>query len=299
MRRGPRSIPCFSLGFTIVELLTVLAIIGVLVAIAMPAVQRAREAARRTTCGNHLRKIALGLANYESTFERYPVGIKAFDAPEKPSISWLAFILPQIEQANVWDQSLESFAADPNPFAHFGLRTLISMYACPSDPRSGEIHWTHENKIVASTNYVGVNGTDYRALDGILFNESQIRAIDVVDGLSHTLIVGERPPSSDYWYGWWYSGYGQLGTGSVDMLLGVREINEHTAYDVGGCPIGPHFFTSGREDEPCDALHYWSHHPGGAYFAFAGGETRFLPYDANPMLPLLATRAGREPIGPF
>ncbi len=147
--------------------------------------------------------------------------------------------------------------------------------------------------------YIGVNGTDYTTEDGILFKESKIRASDILNGLRSTLIVGEGPPSSDFWYGWWYCGQGQLSTGSVDMLLGVRELNEHTNYDVSGCPVGPYEFVTGRQDQPCDAIHYWSHHPGGAHFAFAGGEIKFLSYDANDVLPQLATRAGGEIVGDF
>jgi prepilin-type N-terminal cleavage/methylation domain-containing protein len=289
----------FSYGFTLVELLVAIAIIGIVMAITLPAVQLVRETARRASCANNVRQVALALLNYESTFDSFPAGIKAVDAPNNRSLSWLAQVLPQIEQDNTWDAAMESFQNDPNPFAHIGLRTLIPTYACPSDPRSGEIHWTHENRIVASTDYLGVNGVDYTSEDGILFRDSRVRINEVVDGLSSTLIVGERPPSSEFWYGWWYCGYGQLGTGSVDMLLGVRELNEHTTYELNSCPIGPYSFGPGRMDQACDAMHFWSHHPGGAHFAFAGGELKFFPYDAASLLSQLATRDGREVVAGF
>jgi prepilin-type processing-associated H-X9-DG protein len=106
---------------------------------------------------------------------------------------------------------------------------------------------------------------------------------------------GERPPSADFWYGWWYAGYGQAGTGSADMLLGVRERNLGGPF-VSDCPAGPYHFREGRADNQCDLFHFWSLHPGGAHFLFADGSVRFLAYSADAILPALATRAGGEPV---
>jgi prepilin-type processing-associated H-X9-DG protein len=94
------------------------------------------------------------------------------------------------------------------------------------------------------------------------------------------------------WFGWWYAGHGQqVGSGSGDMVLGVREIK---VIHLRGCPIGPYSFGPGRLDNMCDLFHFWSLHSGGGYFLFADGSVRFLGYDANPILPALASRAGGE-----
>jgi len=90
-------------GFTLVELLVVIAIIGVLVALLLPAVQSAREAARRMQCGNHLKQYGLGVANYESTHGVYPINATGNGNGTKPIVTWQVRILPYMEQKNVFD----------------------------------------------------------------------------------------------------------------------------------------------------------------------------------------------------
>jgi prepilin-type processing-associated H-X9-DG protein len=123
-----------------------------------------------------------------------------------------------------------------------------------------------------------------------LFRNSVVRLSDVSDGTSHTLAAGERPPSPDSQFGWWYGGGGQAGTGSLDSVLGVRELN--VAVQVAaGCGRGPFAFAPGKVDGPCDIFHYWSLHAGGANFLMCDGSVRFLSYDSDSLLPALATRA--------
>jgi len=288
--------PNRSSGFTLIELLVVIAIIGILVGMLLPAVQSVREAARRTECSNNLRQIGLAVINFQSSRRHFPSGINAFDDPDRPSLSWLAQILPQVEHENLSRISRQEFDGGIHPTngPHLGLQTYIGLFACPSDPRSSGPHFTHENRLVALTSYVGVCGTNYKTRDGIFYKDSKTRPSDITDGLSNTIMIGERPPSADKWYGWWYAGFGQDGSGSPDMLLGANEINDGATY-AESCDAGPYEFSNGEIDEQCDLFHFWSMHPGGGHFVNADGSIHFHTYQIDPgILPALATRGGKE-----
>lgn len=132
----------------------------------------------------------------------------------------------------------------------------------------------------------------------MLYAASRTRLTAVADGASNTLLVGERPPSADMVYGWWYAGTGQRGSGQLDSHLGVAERNYFgTLYR--NCPRGPYSFSAGSLKNDCDAFHFWSPHSGGANFALADGSVRFLPYSAEPVMIPLATRSGGEAVGPL
>ena len=123
------------------------------------------------------------------------------------------------------------------------------------------------------------------------------RMSSITDGTSHTLLVGERPPSADLQFGWWYAGIGQRFTGSADHVLGVREPNLQPVMVGSACGPGNYPYTSALGfDDPCEMFHFWSPHPGGANFALADGSVRFLRYAADPILPALASRAGGEAV---
>ncbi len=294
-----RIITRLKLAFTLVELLVVIAIVGILVGILIPAVQMVREGARRTDCSNKVRQIALGLLNFESVHGHLPAGITAYDAQPFRSRSWLQEVLPFAELQPLFDRAAQDYQSSPSPFSgHLGMQTVVDLYQCPSEADSGQQHWTHENRLVASTSYLGVNGTDWEKRDGVFYRDSRTGFNEIADGTTHTLMIGERPASPDFWYGWWYAGYGQQGTGSCDMLLGVRERKAPPTPGVTNwlesCPDGPYEFVPGRYGQRCDTLHFWSYHPGGAVFAMCDGSTRLIGYSANEIMPQLATRDGGE-----
>jgi prepilin-type processing-associated H-X9-DG protein len=125
----------------------------------------------------------------------------------------------------------------------------------------------------------------------MLYLDSNIRLTDIFDGSSNTVMVGERPPSQNGWFGRWHGGWGYWRVG--DSILGVRE----TALNpITGCGAGPNHFAYDRPSNPCASFHFWSLHPGGGHFLFADGGVKFLPYTADPILPMLATRSGGEAV---
>lgn len=283
-------------GFTIIELLVVLIVIGILISLILPAVQSAREAARTTSCKNNLRQIGYGVALYESSNRRLPAGVNSSDHPTKQSLSWLATLLPHVEKNNLWEQSEAEYAVAPSPFMHSTFATPVVLYQCPSNPGGNAgVHWSRENRLVATTDYLGVNGTNHTQRNGVLFNNSGVRMRDITDGTSNTLLCGERPPSPDYWYGWWYAGLGLGASGAGDMTLGVQELAIHGDSALEPCVNIPWSFQYPKNtDDMCTTLHFWSFHPGGAHFAFCDGSVRFLSYERSEIMAKLATRSGGE-----
>jgi prepilin-type N-terminal cleavage/methylation domain-containing protein/prepilin-type processing-associated H-X9-DG protein len=289
-------------GMTLVECLVAIAIIGVVMALGVSAIQRVRDVAARAGCSNNLRQIGLAAHGYHGTMGKFPPGVVA-NAPQDdypyPFMSWLTPLLTYLEQDPIWMQAQEDYARAPNPFRarppHAGLSTVVTIFGCPADWRVHEVQnpKSDPNVFVALTSYLGVEGLDLYSHDGVLFADSAVRFSDITDGTSATVFAGERPPSLDLQFGWWYAGAGQSGTGSADMVLGVEELNVSEGVQTS-CPNGVYKFGPGDLTNKCDVFHFWSLHRGGANFLFADGSVRFLDYSAAPFMPALASRAGGE-----
>jgi prepilin-type N-terminal cleavage/methylation domain-containing protein/prepilin-type processing-associated H-X9-DG protein len=284
-------------GLTLLELVVVIAIVGILTGLLLSAVQRARDAAARAQCSNNLRQIGLALHSYHDSQQSFPPGVSYGNGTDPyPFMSWCTRLLPYLELQPSWERAQRAYAQEKSFLlpAHDEVRSqVVSAFLCPSD---GRVHQSQPvavgNASVAFTSYLGVEGIDQSSRDGLLFLDSHVRLANVTDGTSNTLMVGERPPSADLVLGWWYAGWGQSKDGSGDMVLGVRERNVSTY--GWGCAPGPYQYGSGRTSNQCDAFHYWSLHFGGSNFLFADGSARLLSYAANPVMPALATRAGGE-----
>lgn len=207
-------------GFTLIELLVVIAIIAILIALLLPAVQQAREAARRTQCKNNLKQIGLALHNYHDVYNVFPPGRTRntysgiVSAWYTGNIAWLPRLLPQIEQSAVftsidWNMGQGTSATDGHGGANGvnptgARRQIIPAFRCPSDPGNGQVPWIDPagNRVVGSaanggyapTNYLGSVGRTTRL--GVnppgLFGQNTRKGMrDMVDGTSNTLAVAE------------------------------------------------------------------------------------------------------------
>ncbi len=285
-------------AFSLIELIVAIAILALLLGLLLPAIQSVRASAARAACQSNMRQVGLATHTYHDAHQHFPEGhIPRGPNESFPLSGWLMRLLPFIEQTGLWERTREAYAthrADPFQPPHDGGTTVVTGYTCPADARSHAVQTTYSTRRVALTNYLAVAGRSLQTRDGIYYSRSRSRVSDVVDGTSSTLAFGERPVSPDFWYGWWYAGTGQKGTGSLDAVLGVREVRIIDHVPVRTCPDGPYEFRPTNQTDPCGVFHFWSLHNGGANFAFADGSVRFLQYSANDAMPALATRAGGE-----
>jgi prepilin-type processing-associated H-X9-DG protein len=283
---------------TVIEAITVVAIVFVLFALTMSAVQRMRDASCQADCRNRMRQVAMALHSYVSRNGYFPPGCNS-DTHEyqQPYMSWHVRILPDMEQSTLYDDAIKSFSQDRVFYhrpPHWHAETVFKTYGCPSDIRTQELIYQSNGKGHGLTSYLGANGTRASKSDGVLYLNSSVRFSDITDGTTNTLLIGERPPSTDLIFGWWYAGWGQDKNGEGDMILGTRVLNNENRSPE--CSVGPHLFKAGNLKNQCDFLHFWSTHSGGANFAFADGSVRFLRYSANEILPALGTRAGGDSV---
>ncbi len=282
-------------AFTMVELLVCIGILTLLVALILPAIQRVRESANVLLCRANLRQIGIALSQYHSDHKMLPPGCSNSGIDEMyPTASWCLRLMPYLEQGSRWTDAQAAFQAakffETIP-PHNGAIEVVSNLNCPSEPYVQR----REEPRLAFTHYLGVCGVNYRKNDGVLYLNSKIRFADITDGVSNTVVVGERPPSDDGAWGFWYAGWGQNKDGSGDMVLGVRELNSYGDWHSWPYPLGPFTFQPGAND-PSNFFHFWSQHVGGAHFLFADGSVKFLRYDIGDVLFALATRAGQDKV---
>jgi prepilin-type processing-associated H-X9-DG protein len=181
----------------------------------------------------------------------------------------------------------------------------VKSLICPADTREntqmpGSVWGGSGN--VAFTGYLGVAGVEGNEVYehtgqslGILYYTSGIRVADITDGTSNTLMVGERPPSADLQYGWWFAGAGWDGSGVGDVVLGARSLQYAQSL---GCsnPANWVGLRPGKVNVTCDQAHFYSLHTGGSNFLYGDASARFVNYNADAVLPQLCTRNGGEVI---
>ncbi|GAB5440176.1 MAG: DUF1559 domain-containing protein [Fuerstiella sp.] len=261
-------------GFTLIELLVVIAIIAILISLILPAVQQAREAARRTQCRNNLMQLGLAIHNYDMSFERLPPGTVHFTGPivNEPSgyhMSWTVQILPLMDQAGVFSHmnfEVGAYADENSDVRSIQLETL----SCPSDYKF-RFQPEGVKGVVYASSYAGVfSGTD-TAIDaennGLLFLNSGVTFREIRDGSSNTLLLGEKiNPRFSTDLGW---------------LSGTSATLRHTGIPINrGWDVINYF--SRTETEPAKAPSdtatggFSSQHTGGAMFLLADGAVQFL-----------------------
>lgn len=284
-----------AMGFTLVELLVVIAIIGLLVGLLLPAVQMAREAARRMQCTNNLKQLGLALHNYHDTFRSFPSALyEQRDAAgavlnDTPLIGWGVMVLPVIEQGNLYNQlnttsySLRTLVTEPVTLRL--LQTPLPAFKCPSDSSDllnsdrpiRDANGT--NVQIATGNYVGNFGQNDN--DGLLiFSASgKVTFGSIPDGSSNTIAVGERckmqgmdpatnQPYKNYAALWAGVGRGDgTDTNSKEGVVGMSFYQMQTGFSNTGT------------DFP--SLAFASNHTGGANFAFGDGSVHFLSSNIN------------------
>jgi len=300
-------------AFTLIELLVVIAIIAILIGLLLPAVQKVREAAARSQCSNNLKQIALGLHNYESTYQKLPPP-RGTNYPGFTSYrGWMCELLPYVEQDN-----LKKLMGDTWPGGFFTAYTQsVKTFTCPSDPRN----LMSPIGGAGVTSYMGVTGAYSRssgvpapfvagdglsARDGIMDpgpnNPTGIPATDqalarkrgvvlnsIQDGTSNTLLVGERPPSDDMYWGWW-------SVSDYDCLLAVVNevyLNAPTQSNSNPLCVAPGQYSPGDPKYACHVNHFYSMHTGGGMWAMGDASIRFIPYSSQVMREL-STRQGGE-----
>jgi len=193
-------------AFTLVELLVVIAIIGVLVALLLPAVQAAREAARRCSCVNNMMQLGLSLHSYEFHYESFPPGVINPDGPIRNEaigqhVSWTVQALPYLEQNALWrefDQAAGAYAPVNAPVRS----TVVSVLLCPSYAGNE----SNPDQSVAHSTYAGCHHDVEAPIDannnGMLFLNSKVRFRDIYDGSSNTILLSEAIPDDEKELGW-------------------------------------------------------------------------------------------------
>ncbi|NNJ25407.1 DUF1559 domain-containing protein [Alienimonas chondri] len=309
-------------GFTLIELLVVIAIIAVLVSLLLPAVQQAREAARRSQCQNNLKQIGLALHVYHDLHRRFPIGAESHGA------AWSARILPQLDQANMFERMAPwseghnwgNTAGDSTSDRVQMCETVLPTFRCPSASmpehkfdRSSD-NWAISERVPAS--YIGVvsgaidddlnlqNGAsaaNKQLWNGIFFTNSGIGFRDVKDGTVSTVMIGEAVSDTDldfsgredsdtenvrkdHWY---------FGGDDVDVLRDLSECFGSTGVGINQVVPG----ASSTDPEHLHELSFSSEHSGGAQMGMVDGSVQFFSETIDlTTWNALGTRKGGEVI---
>lgn len=288
-------------AITLIETLVVVAVLGFLISLSGAAIQMVREAANRAACQANLRQIGIGMAMFHDDHGFLPPTV-VWQASTRGSpfeyFPWQTNLLPYLGEEPAWRQAVAALRETKNTLQlppHSGRTHVVRLYQCATDSRVRQTQLCPDGVEWALSSYLGVKGSFFGTLEsnqGMLVPQSFIRYADALDGLSNTVVVGERPPPDTFQAGGWYTVQGSASWTTPHGPSATLEVVSSPMHDPS-C-AGPTRYGPGRTDNPCDRWHFWSLHPRGGNWLFADGSARFLSYSAEKVLPDLATRAGGE-----
>lgn len=283
-------------GFTLIELLVVIAIIAILIALLLPAVQQAREAARRTQCKNNLKQIALALHNYDSAHGAFPMGVlgtSGTSSMTNPLTSWETLILPFVDQMPLYNQYNFNVPFD-NSLNAPTVISLVPVFRCATQLVDGVV----DNKY-GCNHYAGNAGTNPGANDGIFYPLSAIRFRDIIDGTSNTILAGEITAEIRGWArGGCNSGCTNCPGAGGSQGFARSVLRWSRAASTNCASAG---FNRTLPPACCESIFQFSSlHEGGAHFALADGSGRFIGENIDvSVFQALLTRANNEIVGEF
>jgi prepilin-type N-terminal cleavage/methylation domain-containing protein len=321
----------FPAGFTLIELLVVIAIIAILIALLLPAVQQAREAARRTQCRNNLKQIGLAIHNYHDTHLTFPIGNLFAGTTRSNGWSWIAYVLPFIDLGNDYNQLDFAYRGRCSEFMgrqetdvpgqSWTWKQPKTILNCPSDPNGGRIfsgptgsgEYLVENGTMAVSNYLGVAGKTLN-WDCNATGDNPLWSITGPDAACQ-----DTSGYEGIFYNNSSVSIGDISDGTSNTCaVGERGQNVSLTYGWPLCGRGYPPLYSGRKDHILEMFvfskgvpsdnpdsgpsnqKFWSHHEGGSMFLLGDGSVHLLSYSIDQAIyQSLGTRNGGEIIGEF
>lgn len=270
-------------GFSLVELLVIIAIMGVLCAILLPAVMAAREASRRVQCLNNLKQVGLGLHQYHDVFDSLPMGYVAAHSLDprvtSPGWGWAALVLPFLEQTPLHGSA--NFNLPVEATANHSVRiAALNVYTCPSDRDSGRYAVVREGGTPIADFHTNSYAACYGAgleIDeapdrgnGLFRRNLVVKFAEISDGLGSTIAVGERGACliKTPWAG--------VPSGGISLLSNDSTVGEYGSIGHGAELVVAHANKATLNGQGTGPDDFYSPHTGGSNFLFADGSVRFV-----------------------
>ncbi|HEV3256411.1 MAG TPA: DUF1559 domain-containing protein [Gemmataceae bacterium] len=289
-------------AFTLIELLVVISIIGVLMGLLLPAVEKVRQAADRIKCANNLKQMGLACHNYHDSHRSFPPGYVA-TAPypdTTPGWGWGAFLLPFLEQSNLYGQIDLSQPLQKSTI----IQTMIPLYLCPSDTPPAAAFpitdWTLTTiAMAAPSSYAATVGSDASDVadptgNGVFYRNSRTRIADITDGTSNTVLIGDRAWSQTH--GIW------AGAPNGGMTrAGAQNPWPNATAPAAALGLAHNNWLNIRTDADGGLDDFSSNHPAGVNLLFADGSVHFMhtltaPGPEHDAFMGMGTRAGGEDV---